>query len=148
MVWASWQDRDARSAGFFRRALDERNVIQIYPDGFLPIIAPAVTDLSAAGGVRWSLGEYRDMDSSLAFGSNEMEFTIEHVESIARTREQDCSSTPAASSIGSLCSMCPSVHGFDMGLASPVNIAVGVEARQEKLRDLSPASRIRGATAA
>jgi len=42
--WASYQDRDARSAGFFRRALDDRNVIEIYPDGFLPIMAPDVTD--------------------------------------------------------------------------------------------------------
>src|SRR5262249_8508374 len=28
--WASYQDRDSRSAGFFRRALDDRNVIQIF----------------------------------------------------------------------------------------------------------------------
>ena len=75
--WASYQDRDARSAGFFRRALDDRNVIQIYPDGFLPIIAPKVTDLSGAGGVTWSLGEW-DMDSSLVYGKNKMQFTIEN----------------------------------------------------------------------
>ncbi len=38
--WASYQDRDARSGGFYRRAHDTRNVIEIYPDGFLPIISP------------------------------------------------------------------------------------------------------------
>ena len=34
--WASYQDREAISAGFYRRALDDRNIISIYPDGFLP----------------------------------------------------------------------------------------------------------------
>src|SRR5262249_12454497 len=62
--WASAQRRDARSAGFYRRASDPRNTIQIYPDGFLPIIAPKVDDYSAAGGITWKLGEW-DMDTSL-----------------------------------------------------------------------------------
>ena len=57
--------------------IDDRNVIQIYPDGFLPIIAPDVKDLSAAGGVTWTLGEW-DMDTSLVYGKNKMEFTIEN----------------------------------------------------------------------
>ena len=38
--WASYQDRDTVSAGFYRRADDSRNVIEIYPNGFLPLIAP------------------------------------------------------------------------------------------------------------
>ena len=75
--WASYQNRDARSAGFFRRALDDRNVIEIYPDGFLPIIAPEVDRLQCRGGVTWKLGEW-DMDTSLVYGRNEMEFTIEN----------------------------------------------------------------------
>lgn len=75
--WASWQDRDARSAGFFRRAVDDRNVISIYPDGFLPIIAPTVIDSSVAGGVKWNWGEW-SMDTSLVWGRNEMDYTIEN----------------------------------------------------------------------
>jgi iron complex outermembrane receptor protein len=77
--WASWQDRDAKSPGFYRLADDpsNRNVIEIYPNGFLPFIAPEVTDYSAAYGVRWKLGDW-DMDSSLVYGKNKMEFTIEN----------------------------------------------------------------------
>jgi iron complex outermembrane receptor protein len=52
-------------------------VIEIYPNGFLPFIAPEVTDYSAAYGVRWKLGDW-DMDSSLVYGKNKMEFTIEN----------------------------------------------------------------------
>jgi iron complex outermembrane receptor protein len=77
--WASWQDRDAKAPGFYRLADDpsNRNVIEIYPNGFLPFIAPEVTDYSAAYGVRWKLGDW-DMDSSLVYGKNKMEFTIEN----------------------------------------------------------------------
>jgi iron complex outermembrane receptor protein len=77
--WASWQDRDAKSPGFYRLADDpsNRNVIEIYPNGFLPFIAPEVTDYSAAYGIRWKLGDW-DMDSSLVYGKNKMEFTIEN----------------------------------------------------------------------
>lgn len=128
--WASWQDRDARSAGFFRRALDDRNVIQIYPDGFLPIIAPEVTDLSAAGGVRWSLGEW-DMDSSLAFGSNEMEFTIENTLNRSLGPASKTVFDAGGFEYQQLVLNVSGVRGFDVGLASPVNIAVGIEARQE-----------------
>ena len=52
-------------------------MLEIYPDGFLPFISPEVTDYSAAYGVRWKLGDW-DMDSSLVYGKNKMEFTIEN----------------------------------------------------------------------
>jgi iron complex outermembrane receptor protein len=60
--WAGYQKRGVRSAGFYRPANDTRNVIQIYPDGFLPIIAPDVDDYSAAAGVRWKLADW-ELDS-------------------------------------------------------------------------------------
>jgi len=53
--WASYQDRDAVSAGFYRIASDPRNTPSIYPDGFLPIEAPKVRDLSGAEGLTWDL---------------------------------------------------------------------------------------------
>ena len=50
--WASYQDRSALSAGFSRLADDPsgRNVLSIYPDGFLPKIQPDVTDYSLGFG--------------------------------------------------------------------------------------------------
>jgi iron complex outermembrane recepter protein len=54
--WASYQNRDARSAGYFRPPQDSRNILSIYPDGFLPIIAPQVVDYSLAAGASWTIG--------------------------------------------------------------------------------------------
>jgi iron complex outermembrane receptor protein len=130
-AWASWQDRDSRSAGFYRRALDERNVIEIYPDGFLPIIAPDVTDLSAAGGVRWTLGEWA-MDSSLVFGSNKMEFTIENTLNRSLGPASKTSFDAGGFEYRQLVLNVSGVRGVDVGLSSPLNVAVGIEARREE----------------
>lgn len=128
--WASWQDRESLSAGFYRPAGDARNTIEIYPDGFLPLIAPDVTDLSAAGGVTWKLGEW-NMDSSLSYGRNEMDFTIKN----SLNRSLGPSSKTEFDSGGfdydQLTLNVSGVRTVEIGLASPLNIAVGVEARRE-----------------
>jgi iron complex outermembrane receptor protein len=129
--WASWQGRDARSAGFYRRALDDRNTIEIYPHGFLPIIAPEVTDWSAAGGIRWNLGEW-DMDSSLSFGSNKMEFTIE--DTLNRSLGPSSKTTFDAGGFeyAQIVLNVSGVRPVETNLfASPLNVAVGLEARRE-----------------
>ena len=128
--WASWQDRDALSAGFYRRALDDRNTVEIYPDGFLPMIAPEVTDVSAAGGVTWKLGEW-DMDSSLSYGRNEMDFTIKNTlnRSLGPTSKTEFDS--GGFDYDQLTLNIAGVRTAEIGLASPLNIAIGVEARRE-----------------
>jgi len=73
--FASYQDREARSFGFYRRARDARNVASIYPDGFLPEIHPDVTDLSVGGGVRGDAGAVA-YDFSVVHGRNTVDFNI------------------------------------------------------------------------
>jgi iron complex outermembrane receptor protein len=129
--WASYQDRQARSAGFFRRALDDRNVIEIYPDGFLPIIAPDVTDFSVAGGMTWALGEW-DMDSSLVYGKNKMEFTIENTLNRSLGTASPTEFDAGGFDYDQLVFNFTGVRQVTVGnLASPLNIAAGIEARLE-----------------
>ena len=130
--WASYQDRDARSAGFFRRALDDRNVIEIYPDGFLPIIAPEVTDYSAGAGVTWVTGEW-GMDTSLVYGKNKMEFTIENTLNRSLGPVSPTQFDAGGFDYEQLVLNFSAVRQYDVGaLASPLNFATGIEARQEK----------------
>jgi iron complex outermembrane receptor protein len=129
--WASFQDRETVSAGFFRRALDDRNTIEIYPDGFLPKINPTTTDYSALGGIRFEAGGW-DFDTSIGYGSNEMEFQI--IDTLNRSlgpasgTEFDAGGFKLSQVVANL----NLVRGFAIdGLASDLNVAWGIEARQE-----------------
>ena len=129
--WASYQDREARSAGFYRRALDDRNVIEIYPDGFLPIIAPDVTDFSVAGGLAWTWGDW-EMDSSLVYGKNEMEFTIENTLNRSLGPASPTEFDAGGFDYDQIVFNFTGVRQVTIGnLASPLNIAAGLEAREE-----------------
>jgi iron complex outermembrane receptor protein len=128
--WASFQDRNAESAGFYRRALDARNVIEIYPDGFLPIIAPRVTDASAAFGVAWNWGEWA-MDSSLVYGYNKMEFTIKNTLNRSLGVDSGTEFDSGGFDYDQAVFNFSGVRELDWGLASPVNLAAGLEARLE-----------------
>ena len=130
--WLSYQDREARSAGFFRTPNDARNVPEIYPDGFLPIIAPDVTDASAAVGYEFDVGEWT-VDSSLVWGQNRMAFTIENtlnrsIGPLSKT-EFDAGGFRYGQAVFNL----SGVRSFNVdGLASPLNLATGVEMRRER----------------
>lgn len=131
--WGSYQHRDALSAGFFRRALDDRNIISIYPDGFLPKINPVVTDYSFAGGAKFKLGEW-DLDASYVYGNNKMEYTI--VDTLNRSLGP---TSPTAFDAGGFqygqgVVNLTAVRGYNVGLYSPLNVAVGLESRNENYR--------------
>lgn len=129
--WLSYQDRSAKSAGFFRRALDERNVISIYPNGFLPIISPDVTDYSGAVGMEWTVGSW-DLDTSLVYGFNEMEFTIENTLNRSIGPSSKTVFDAGGFDYNQLVLNVSGVRSYEVGaLASPLNVAVGVEARRE-----------------
>ena len=130
--WLSYQDREARSAGFYRPANDSRNIPEIYPNGFLPIIAPDVTDASAAVGYEFDVGEWT-IDTSLVWGQNRMAFTIENtlnrsIGPLSKT-EFDAGGFRYGQAVFNL----SGVRSFNVdGLASPLNVATGIEMRRER----------------
>lgn len=127
----SYQDRSAVSAGFYRPANDSRNVPQIYPDGFLPLIAPDVTDYAANFGIRSSIGGW-DTDVSLGYGFNEMFFTIKNTLNrslgAASKTEFDAGGFDHEQVVLNV----SGVRQFPVAsFASPLNVAIGIEARRE-----------------
>jgi iron complex outermembrane recepter protein len=75
--FVNYADRDGASAGFFRRALDARNIISIYPNGFLPLINSDSSDTAFTGGLRGTVGESGlQYDVSISYGASEFDFTI------------------------------------------------------------------------
>jgi iron complex outermembrane receptor protein len=129
--WTSYQKREARSAGYFRRSQDVRNIVSIYPDGFLPIIAPTVDDFSATGGVTWTLGNW-DMDASLGYGKNKMQFEIQNTLNRSIGAASKTAFDAGGFSYDQTVFNLTGVRSVAMdSLASPLNVAIGTEARRE-----------------
>jgi iron complex outermembrane receptor protein len=129
--WSSYQKRDARSAGQFRRALDDRNIISIYPNGFLPVIAPTVDDFAFTGGATFTMGAW-DMDASLGYGKNKMKFHIENTLNRSQGPSSATEFDAGGFSYDQWVLNLTGVRTLPMaGLASPLNLAVGMEARRE-----------------
>lgn len=130
--WASFQNRLSVSGGFFRRVLaaDNRVTPSIYPDGFLPLISPQVDDFSAGGGIKWKLGNW-DMDASLVGGYNAMEFTIKNTLNrsfgVNSKTQYDAGGFDYSQFVANI----SGVRTYDLGLATPLNVAAGIEARKE-----------------
>lgn len=69
--------RKGRSAGFYRFPHESRNVLEIYPRGFMPYIGSDVYDRSFVTGIRGKVQDW-NVDFSNAFGQNQFDFSIEN----------------------------------------------------------------------
>lgn len=70
-------DRTTQSGAFYRRALDSRNLIEVYPDGFLPLLTPETSDVSGYVGYRFDLGQWQ-VDASTGYGESEFQYRVEN----------------------------------------------------------------------
>lgn len=75
--FATYNDRQGESAGFYRLASDARNIPAIYPEGFLPLIVTDTDDYAGTIGFRGTLGGWR-ADGSAQYGRDRVDFTIEN----------------------------------------------------------------------
>jgi iron complex outermembrane receptor protein len=139
--WGSYQDRDALSAGFWRRSVQaalpgtpppaSQNIVSVYPDGFLPLINPQITDYEAAGGLRFEAAGW-DFDASVVYGANEIEFGVTNTlnASIGPTSKRtfDAGALIYDQLVGNFSAVRSVPVSF---LASPLNVAAGIEARRE-----------------
>ncbi len=75
--FGTYSDRENTSAGFYRRVTQfNRTVVELYPDGFLPLINTDIEDYSLAGGLRWELDSGWNIDASVNAGGNSFNFFI------------------------------------------------------------------------
>ncbi len=140
--------REGSHGGFFRRALENRNLPAIYPDGFLPLIEPEVTDLSLTTGVRGAAGEWF-WDASAQYGDNEFQFNVSNSlnVSLGPTSPPNQTSFDAGSlGFDQWVANLDLSRGFEVGLAGPLNVAFGAEFRREgyQITAGEPASYIDG----
>ncbi|MGO1328866.1 MAG: TonB-dependent receptor plug domain-containing protein [Idiomarina loihiensis] len=84
-AFGGMSDRKSESGAFYRRAIQNgaygdapgQTLPEIYPEGFLPILAPDVKDYSAYAGYEWYLGEWT-LDFSGGYGRSEFQYNVEN----------------------------------------------------------------------
>lgn len=75
---ALYNRRRSNAGAFFRRADSEQNIPELYPDGFLPKIAPKITDYSFSGGAKGILSDDTHWDLSYTHGHNDFHFYLKN----------------------------------------------------------------------
>lgn len=73
--FGSYSKREGEGGGFYRLAQDDRNVTDIYPDGFLPVITSDINDFSLALGIKGFVSEW-NYDVSAVYGLDDFEFGV------------------------------------------------------------------------
>lgn len=133
-AFGGFSNRHGSHGGFFRRALQAQNHPQIYPEGFLPLIQPKVTDGSLTAGVRgeWNTWFY---DASAGYGMNDFEFHV--TDSLNASLGPNLPPNQTKFYAGTLGDSLWTVN-FDLSkqyklaaMAGPLNVAVGAEYRNE-----------------
>jgi iron complex outermembrane receptor protein len=128
--WAGVQHRDSESAAFPRLASNVNNVAAIYPNGFLPRIVVESLDASAAGGVRGAVGGW-DVDLNLVYGRNALEFSTANSLNATYGAASPTDFDSGELTYDQLVFGADASRQIDLGLAGPVSLAVGLEARNE-----------------
>ena len=122
--------RDAETVGFYRRALDDRNNPNIYPDGFLPRINTEIDDDSISLGLRGD-GDHWKWDTSYTYGQNTFDFFIHNSLNVSLG-----DNSPTSADAGGLVFSQNTVN-LDLvrtitARQIPVNVAVGFEYRRDQ----------------
>ena len=122
--------RSGEAAGFWRRALDDRTVRSIFPDGFLPLIATDINDLSGAVGLQGAMAGWR-WDLSTVFGRNQFQFDVNNSANASLGSASPTEFYAGTLKFDQLTTNLDLVRGFDIGLGDPISFAVGGEFRRD-----------------
>lgn len=123
-------NREGESGGFYRRSLDNRNIPDIYPDGFLPLINTEVDDISFAAGLRGSLNDW-DYDFSVVHGQNQFNFNISNSLNVSYGPSSLTEADAGTLTFDQTTVNFDAMSSFEWGLDYDVNFAAGIEYRRD-----------------
>src|SRR5687768_4134867 len=122
--------RRGEAAGFFRRPLDDRTVRAIYPNGFLPLINTHIMDGSLAAGVRGDVAGW-NWDVSGNYGRNTFDFNIKNTVNVSLGADSPTEFEAGSLKFDQLTVNVDFVRPFEIGMYSPLSVAVGAEGRRD-----------------
>ncbi len=122
--------RHGEATGFWRRPNDDRTLRNLYPNGFLPVIASDIWDASGALGVKGEKAGW-NYDLGTVYGGNQFGFTIKNTNNVSLGP-----TSPTQFDAGKL-RFQQSTTSLDLNrnlgnaLPFPLNVAAGAEFRYE-----------------
>ncbi|MBA3318117.1 MAG: TonB-dependent receptor plug domain-containing protein, partial [Gemmatimonadales bacterium] len=122
--------RNGEAAGFWRRALDDRTVRAIHPDGFLPLIATKISDFSGVAGVRGDVRGW-SWDLSGNYGRNLFHYDVRNSNNVTLGTASPTEFYAGTLVFDQLTTNLDLSKGFEIGVAGPLNVAVGGEFRRD-----------------
>jgi iron complex outermembrane recepter protein len=147
-AFGGYSHRFSSAGGNYRRAIDTGDWPQIYPLGYLPLIEPIVIDGSASAGVRGVRSKWF-WDANGEFGHNHMDFFITNSLNVSLGPTIPPNQREFYSgrmTFNQFVTTFDTARPFDVGIAGPLNVAVGAEYRREnyQIKAGEPASYIDG----
>ena len=126
---ALYSHRDSEAGAFFRTSIDSRNNPDIYPDGFLPLIAPEIEDYSFTLGIKDVLRNGIKWDLSYTYGFNDYHFYVNntHNDSLGN-------SSPTSFDSGGTSYTQQSLNLDFTKKIDPFSLAIGFELRNENYK--------------
>ncbi|CAN5156988.1 TonB-dependent receptor [soil metagenome] len=129
--WYGYQQRDANSAASYRLPTDaSQNIPSVYPNGYLPLLTTDTEDVTAAGGLRGELGGFK-IDTNLVYGRNDIDFGVENTLNPSYGPTSPHSFKAGGLTYDQLTFGLDASREVEVGLAGPLNVAFGLEARRE-----------------
>jgi iron complex outermembrane receptor protein len=122
--------RRGEATGFYRRALDDRTVRAIHPNGFLPMIATKISDFSGVAGVRGKRAGWR-WDVSADYGRNLFHFDVKNSNNVTLGAASPTEFYAGTLIFDQFTANVDLAKSYAIGLASPLNIAFGGEFRRD-----------------
>jgi iron complex outermembrane recepter protein len=123
--------RRGEAAGFFRRAGDNRTVRALWPDGFLPLIRSTIVDRSFSAGVKGTKAGW-NWDLSSVYGYNGFRFDVANSNNASLGPSSPTNFYAGQLRFTQITNNLDLSRGFDVGLAAPLNVAIGAENRLER----------------
>ena len=130
---AGYSHLNSKSGAFFRHSNASGNVASIYPNGFLPIINAKSTDNSATAGIRGNAGDWTQ-DYSLTWGENTLDYYTLNSVNASYGATSPTHFYDGRLKYDQTVFNADLSHPFEVGLSSPLTLAVGLEARHETYR--------------
>ncbi|MDX2193559.1 MAG: TonB-dependent receptor [Gemmatimonadales bacterium] len=131
-VFGGGSYREGEAAANYRLPRVAGSVPAIFPIGFLPLIGTDIWDMSGGAGIRGTMGDGWKYDVSSVLGGNSFRFGLRNTVNASLGAQSPTTFDAGQLIFNQLTNNIDISKQFDVGAASPLNVAFGAEARFDR----------------